>query len=179
MLLWWIPDFWFGWFFFFFLTTVEHISHMATNNGKYPIITHLNRFSFKKWIHFHKGSCHYIWMLSFSTLATWCKSWLIEKDPDAGKDWRQEEKGTTEDAMVGWHHRLDGQEFEQALDNSEGQGSLACCGPWGQSQTHPVTEQQLRVGNSKVFLFFIGDRSSRRLLLEYVVLFSNLQVLWR
>ena len=49
------------------------------------------------------------------------KNWLIGKDPDAGKDWWQEEKGTTEDEMVGWHHRLNGHEFEQA------QGSLACC----------------------------------------------------
>ena len=50
------------------------------------------------------------------------KSWLIGKDPDAGKDWRQEEKGTTEDEIVGWHHWLDGQEFEQALGDSEGPG---------------------------------------------------------
>ena len=58
------------------------------------------------------------------------KSWLIGKDPDAGKDWRQEEKGTTEDEMVGWHHWLVGWEFEQALGVGEGQGSLACCSPW-------------------------------------------------
>ena len=59
------------------------------------------------------------------------KSQLIRKDPDAGKDWRQEEKGATEDEMVGWHHRLNGQECEQTLGESEGQGSLACCSPWG------------------------------------------------
>ena len=52
------------------------------------------------------------------------KSRLIGKDPDAGKDWRQEEKGTTEDEMVGWHHRLDGHEFQQAPGDGEGQGSL-------------------------------------------------------
>ena len=62
------------------------------------------------------------------------KSWLIWKDPDAGKDWRQEEKGTTEDEMVGWHHQLDGHEFEQAPAVGDGQGSLACCSPWGQKQ---------------------------------------------
>ena len=55
---------------------------------------------------------------------------LIRKDPDAGKDWRREDKGTTEDEMVGWHHRLKGREFEQALGESEGPGSLACCSPW-------------------------------------------------
>ena len=59
------------------------------------------------------------------------KNWLIGKDPDAGKDWRQEEKGMTENEMVGWHHWLDGREFEQTLRDSEGQGSLACCSPWG------------------------------------------------
>ena len=62
------------------------------------------------------------------------KSWLIRKDPDAGKDWRQEEKRLTEVEMVGWHHWHDGHEFEQALGDSEGQGSLACCSPWGHSQ---------------------------------------------
>ena len=59
------------------------------------------------------------------------KKWLIGKDPDAGKDWRQEEKGTTEDEMIGWHHRLNGHEFEQPLGVGDGQGSLACCSPWG------------------------------------------------
>ena len=57
------------------------------------------------------------------------RSWLIWKDPDAGKDCRQEEKGTTEDEMVGWHHWLNGHEFEQALRVGDGQGSLACCSP--------------------------------------------------
>ena len=59
------------------------------------------------------------------------KNWLIEKHPDAGQDWRQKEKGTTEDEMVGWHHQLDGHEFEQALGVGDGQGSLACCSLWG------------------------------------------------
>ena len=58
------------------------------------------------------------------------KSWLIRKDPDAGKDWRQEEKGTTEDKMVGWHHRLDRREFEETPGDGEGQGKLVCCSKW-------------------------------------------------
>ena len=58
------------------------------------------------------------------------KNWLTGKDPDAGKDWRQEEKGTTEDEMIGRHHWLDGHEFEQAPGASDGAGSLACCSPW-------------------------------------------------
>ena len=59
------------------------------------------------------------------------KNWLIETDTDAGKDWRQEEKGTTEDEMVEWHHQLDWHALEQAPGVSEGQGSLPCCGSWG------------------------------------------------
>ena len=68
------------------------------------------------------------------TLILWppdAKNWLIGKDPDAGKDWKQEEKGTREEEMVGWHYRLDGHEFEQALGVGDGQGGLACCSPWG------------------------------------------------
>ena len=67
-------------------------------------------------------------------------NWLIGKDPDAGKDWRQEEKGTTEDEMVGWHHWLDGHEFEQALGVDDEQGSLACYSPWGHKELD-MTEQ--------------------------------------
>ena len=59
------------------------------------------------------------------------KNQIIGKDSDAGKNWRQEEKGTTEDDMVGWHHQLDEHEFEQTTRDSKGQGSLACCSPWG------------------------------------------------
>ena len=62
------------------------------------------------------------------------KSRLTGKDPDAGKDWRQEEKGTTEDEMVGWHQWLDGHEFVQALGVGDGQGSLECCSPWGHKE---------------------------------------------
>ena len=59
------------------------------------------------------------------------KSWLIRKDPDAGKDWGPEEKGRTEDEMAGWHHPLNGHEFKQAPGDGEGKGSLAGCSPWG------------------------------------------------
>ena len=66
------------------------------------------------------------------------KSWLIRKDPDAGKDRRQAEKGITEDEMVGWHHWLDGHEFEQAPGVGDGQGSLACCSPWGLKESDMI-----------------------------------------
>ena len=59
------------------------------------------------------------------------KSWLIGKDSNAGRDWRQEEKGTTEDEMAGWCHRLDGHEFEWSPGVGDGQGGLACCNSWG------------------------------------------------
>ena len=63
------------------------------------------------------------------------KSRLIGKDPDAGKDWRQKEKGMTEDKIVGWHHHLNGHESEQTPGDGEGQGSLACCSPWGRKES--------------------------------------------
>ena len=63
------------------------------------------------------------------------KNWLPGKNSDAGKDWRQEEKGTIEDKMVGWHYWLNGHEFEQALGVGDGQGSLVCCSPWGHKES--------------------------------------------
>ena len=59
------------------------------------------------------------------------KNWLTGKDPEAGKDWGQEEKGVTEEEMVGWHQQLNVHKFEQALRDGEGQGSLVHCSPWG------------------------------------------------
>ena len=73
-------------------------------------------------------------MLEAGTPILWppdAKNWLSGKDPDAGNDWRQEEKGMTEDQMVGWHHWLNGYEFEQAPGAGDGQGSLECYSPWG------------------------------------------------
>ena len=63
------------------------------------------------------------------------KSWLIGKDPDAGKDWGQEEKGMTEDEMVGWHHRLNGHGFGWTPGVGDGQGGLACCDSWGRKES--------------------------------------------
>ena len=77
------------------------------------------------------------------TLIVWppdAKNWLIGKDPDAGKDWGQEEKGTTEDEMVRWHHRLNGHEFEWTPGVGDGQGGLVCYSPWGHKESD-TTEQ--------------------------------------
>ena len=68
------------------------------------------------------------------------KSWLIWKDPDAGRDWGQEEKGTTEDEMVGWHHQHNGHGFEWTQQVGDGQGGLACCSSWGCKELD-MTEQ--------------------------------------
>ena len=72
------------------------------------------------------------------------KSRLIRKDPDAGKDWRQEEKGTTEDKTIVWHHWLNGHEFEQALGDGERQGGLMCCSPWGHRVRHDWANERRR-----------------------------------
>ena len=84
-----------------------------------------------------KGNQHWIFIgrtdAEAETPILWspdAKNWLTGKDPDAGKDWRQEDKGTTEDEMVRWHHWLNGHEFEQAPGGGDGQGGLACCSPW-------------------------------------------------
>ena len=77
------------------------------------------------------------------------KNWLFRKDPDAGKDWGQEEKGAAEDEMVGWHHQLNGHKFEQTPGNSKGQGNLACC------TVHAVTK-------SRTWLTQLSSSSSRQ-----------------
>ena len=75
------------------------------------------------------------------------KSQLIGKDPDVGKDWGQEEKGVTKDEMYGWHHQLNGHEFEQTPGGSEGQGSLACCSSWGRRVKHDLVIEQHKISS--------------------------------
>ena len=108
------------------------------------------------------------------------KNWLTGKDPDVGKDGRQEEKGMTEDEMVGWHHQLSGHEFEWTPGVGDGQKSLACCSPWGLKESE--TNEQLNwtelkdnlIGRwkqmsikmrpsvfSQVFIFFVKAKSKR------------------
>ena len=81
------------------------------------------------------------------------KTWLIWKDPDAGKDWGQEEKETTEDEMVGWHHQLNGHGFGWTLGVGDGQGGLACCGPWSCKELD-TTERLNWTEKYNFFLFF-------------------------
>ena len=85
----------------------------------------------------------FIWRTDAEAPILWppdMKKWLIEKDPGTGKDWRQEEKGTTVDEMVGWHHWLDGHDSKQAPGVGDGQGSLVCYSPWGCKELD-MTEQ--------------------------------------
>ena len=89
------------------------------------------------------------------------KNWLTGKDPDAGKDWRQEEKGTTEDEMVGWHHQLDEHEFEQTLGVGDGQGGLACCSPWGCKESDTTERLNWTKLNDKY------DRSVKKIYLSF------------
>ena len=85
------------------------------------------------------------------------KSQLIGRDPDAGKDWGQEEKGTTEEEMVAWHHQLNGHEFEQTPGDGEGQGSLAYCSPLGHKKSD-MTEQLNNNKNQKRKIKFHGQK---------------------
>ena len=89
------------------------------------------------------------------------KSWLIGKDPDAGRDWGQEEKGTTEDEMAGWHHRLDGREFEWTPGVGDGQGGLGCCDSW----RHKESDTTERLNWTKVYFVWYENCYSSFLLL--------------
>ena len=87
------------------------------------------------------------------------KNWLLRKDPDTEKDWRQEEKGTIEDEWVGWHHQLDTHEFEQAPGVGDGQGGLACCSPWGRKELDRTewlnwTEESLQLIHYFYYCYF-------------------------
>ena len=91
--------------------------------------------------------------LKFQYLATWCKELTHCKRSYAGKDWRWEEKGMTENEMVGWHHQLNRHEFESTLGVGDGQGSLACWGPWGCKESH-MTERLNWTENGYIFTCF-------------------------
>ena len=86
---------------------------------------------------------------------SYAKNCLIGNDPDAGKDWRQEERGTTEDVMIGWHHWLQGHVLEQALGVGDGQGSLACCIPWGCKESDTTERLHDNTSLNTIILFVV------------------------
>ena len=111
------------------------------------------------------------------------KNWLIGKDPDAGDDWRQEEKGMTEDEVVWWHHQLGGHEFEQASGVGDGQGSLTCFSPWDLKELDMTewlnwTELNWKIVCSYSLQFLGSDEviTERYLLYNtvYIHMFSNI-----
>ena len=87
------------------------------------------------------------------------KSWLIGKDPNNGKDWGHEEKGATEDEMLGWHYQLKGYEFEQTLGDGEGQGSLACCNPWGHKELTWLSDWTTNIKISQIYISIVEDNA--------------------
>ena len=103
------------------------------------------------------------------------KKWLIGKDPDAGKDWRQEEKGTTEDEMIGWHHWLGGYEFEWFPGVGDGQGRLACCSPCGHKEsdtTERLNWTELKVNASSLSRVCSGNKS------QDISCAEGLEIIW-
>ena len=124
-----LPDPWFLWDHF--------LIHYRIFHGMNEEIKPVNPKGNQSWIFFGRADAE------AEALIPWppdVKGWLIRKDPDAGKDWGQEEKGMTEDEMIWWHHQLDGYEFEQTPGVGDWQGSLACCSPWGRKELD-MTEQ--------------------------------------
>ena len=116
--------------------------------------------------------------LKLHTLATWYEELLIWKDPDTGKDWRQEEKGMTEYEMAGWHNWLDGHEFEQAPGVDDGQRSLACRSPWGHKESDTAEQMnwteliKFKSDSLKVIqlTFVVTFRLCRKSLITYIKL---------
>ena len=87
------------------------------------------------------------------------KNWLLRKDPDAGKDWRHEEKGVTENEMVGWHHWLDGHKFEQAPGVGDGKGGLASCSPWSCKESDMIKWLNWTTTTFYTYVMYLGLKS--------------------
>ena len=107
------------------------------------------------------------------TLIFWppdAKSWLIWKDPDAGRDWGQEEKGMTEDEMVGWHHRHNGHGFEWTPGDGDGQGGLVCCGSWGRKELYMTERLNWTELNWRLLLFSNTKKEQIFKLIIYIYL---------
>ena len=101
------------------------------------------------------------------------KNWLIGKDPHAGKDWGQKEKGTTEDAIVGWHHWFNEHEFKWTLGDSEGQRSLVCCSSWGHKQSDMTYSPNKNCITDKIFLSLLTMLNEVSKFVFFILLYFN------
>ena len=106
------------------------------------------------------------------------KSWLIGKDSDAGRDWGEEEKGTTQDEMAGWHHRLSGCELEWTLGVGDGQGGLSCCNTWGRKESH-TTEglKWTELKNVSKVNISPNQHFPLKCIIYFSILFSNIEII--
>jgi len=141
-----LPQFWKQPFLRWFLLGEKVLKSQGLGEGGQRAQT-----SIIKWVSYGDVMCGLVIIVNPTVLniESWpphVKSWLIGKDSDAGRDWGQEEKGTTEDEMARWHHWLNGHEFEWTLGDDDGQGGLACCDSWGckESDTTEWTELNWR-----------------------------------
>ena len=98
-----------------------------------------------------------------NTLATWRQERLTGKDPDTGKDWGQEEKGVTEDEMVGWHHWFNGLEFEWSPVVGDGQGGLACCDSWGRKVSDTTERLNWGIIEENILILKLKDTETENL----------------
>ena len=104
---------------------------------------------------------------------------LIGKDSDAGKDWRQEEKGTTEDEMAGWHHRLEWHEFGLTLGVDDGQGGLACCDSWGHKESDTTEHLSLNLSQLQSLFQWVGSLHQVAKVLELQLQHQSFQCIFR
>ena len=105
------------------------------------------------------------------------RNWLFRKELDARKDWREEEKGMKENEMFGWHHRLNGHEFEQALGVGDGQGDLVCCSPWDYKEldtTERLNWRTLKHGLSEIYFNWLLDFSYKLTAFFFIICTINI-----
>ena len=139
----WMPKNWCFWTVVLTLESLETLESPLDGKEIKPVNPKRNQ----SWIFFGRADAEAEAPILWPSEA---KNWLIRKDPDTGKDWRQE-KGTTEDEIVGWHHQLNGHEFEQALGDGEGQGSLACYSSWGLRVRHDWATEQQQISTNSIW----------------------------
>ena len=143
----------------------------------------------------NSGNSGWLYFFGLQNHCRWppdVKSWLTGKDPDAGKDWGQEEKGTTEDEMAGWHHRLNGHEFGWTLGVGDGQGGLVCCGPCSRKESDTTewlnwtelnwTELQQYLRSLMSFFKILAEKQLMQFIMQYqwsscVSYFYNLETI--